>query len=562
VPNVVLICHRCGYSPPEGDDQVFCPNDGLHLVTEAEHKKSTRDLFLGTLVGDRYPVVGIVGRGGMGAVYRSVQPMVDREVAIKLILPADGAEDKTTRQRFLREARAIAAVAHPSIVTLYDFGAEEDGTLFMVMELVVGCTLRQGIVSRKLATSELIEVFLELLRALEFAHNKGLVHRDLKPDNVMLLDEPTEHNRIKVLDFGLARLTGMESAGGRLTRTGAVFGTPQYMSPEQAIGRGVDARTDLYAVGVMLFEGLAGEVPFDSEEPLVVLRAQVEAPVPDLPDDLPEALRELVKRSLAKDCEERFSSAAEMRQALAEVRPLIHSEHDPTLRWSPLEERRQAPALAATLLGHPGGSEELERRPATAVAHPAPLPQVEAPEPEPASLATLGEAAGESLRPTEAAALGLAGGSGRRRLIVAAALVALVAALTGAWLLRGESPPAPATTASALPPDPPPAPAVTPEPLDAGQPAPADTGPTRAVTPDTGAPPVVAPAPPSPSPAAPVVKAKKRRKRTKRKSKPKPPPPGVAEPAAPRPIPRPLPAPPPPKKPKRRKLNVSKTVLD
>ena len=357
MPGSRPICHRCGYQPPEGDDQVFCPNDGLHLVAEKEHRKSSRDLFLGTTVGDRYPVLGIVGRGGMGAVYRSVQPLVDREVAVKLILPSDGAEqDDSIRQRFLREARAIAAVAHPSIVTLHDFGAEEDGTLYMVMELVRGHTLRRAITRRMLSPGAFVDLMLELLEAVGFAHGKGLIHRDLKPDNVMLLEEPTEHNRLKVLDFDLARLTGLDTQGGRLTRTGAVFGTPQYMSPEQAGGIRVDERTDLYSIGVMLFEGLTGECPFDAEEPLVVLRAQIEAPVPDLPDTFPDEMKEVVKKALAKDQEDRYPDAASMRKALARARTGLHGDQDPTVRWEPLAEKPQQAAtpLAPPLLGRPG----------------------------------------------------------------------------------------------------------------------------------------------------------------------------------------------------------------
>lgn len=131
-----IVCHRCGHEPPPGAGQTHCPKEGLHLVPRSEHKNSPGDAFLGTTVGGRYPILGLLGQGGMGAVYRSVQPLVDREVAIKIILPSPGLDREVAARRFTREAKAIAGASHPSIVTLHDFGAEDDGTLFMVMEHV------------------------------------------------------------------------------------------------------------------------------------------------------------------------------------------------------------------------------------------------------------------------------------------------------------------------------------------------------------------------------------------------------------------------------------------
>ena len=229
----VLVCHRCGYVPPDPEGETFCPKDGLNLVARSEHDKSPRDVFLGTTIGGRYPVLGLLGRGGMGAVYRSVQPLVEREVAIKVILPFDGSEADVARQRFLREAKAIAGVAHPSIVTLYDFGVEEDGTLYMVMERVRGRTLREAQRSGSLPAGAFVDVCIELLGALDVAHAGGLVHRDLKPDNVMLLDEPTEHNHIKVLDFGLARLAEGTVAGGASRRPAPCSGRRSTCRPSK-----------------------------------------------------------------------------------------------------------------------------------------------------------------------------------------------------------------------------------------------------------------------------------------------------------------------------------------
>jgi len=273
-------------------------------------------VYLGTFVGERYPLLGIVGTGGMGAVYRSVQPIVDRPVAIKLLSAFTGRPDDTRRRRFHQEAKAIARVSHPAIITLYDFGIDNDGTAFMVMELLQGRTLGVEMRRRPIPGREFVGLCLEILDALDTAHANGLVHRDLKPDNVMLLDDPSSpHHRLKVLDFGLAKLVG-PGAGPQLTHAGAVFGTPDYMAPEQVDGTAVDLRTDLYAMGIILFEGLAGRLPFARPQALAVLQAQLTEPVPDLPDHIPPPVRNAVMRSLAKSKVDRFGSAAEMAAAL------------------------------------------------------------------------------------------------------------------------------------------------------------------------------------------------------------------------------------------------------
>ena len=312
-----MLCHRCGARPAaDAPDQRFCPKDGLLFVPQSEHDKSPRDMFLGTLVGDRYPILGIVGHGGMGAVYLSEQSQVEREVAVKMVRPGGGPLEAMLKKRFRREAKAIAKVSHPCIVTLHDFGVEDDGTAYMVLELVKGKTLSEAFQAEEVSRKRLTRLALEVLEALETAHGAGLIHRDLKPENIMLLDEPSAHYTCKVLDFGLAKLAAASGPGGRLTRTGAVFGTPQYMAPEQARGEAVDERTDLYALGVILYEGLAGCLPFDHEQPWAIAKAHITDTPPPLPDDLPPGLGELVNRALAKAPGDRQQSAAEMASEL------------------------------------------------------------------------------------------------------------------------------------------------------------------------------------------------------------------------------------------------------
>ena len=309
------VCHRCGYVAPPDMGGSHCPRDGLHLVAESEHAKDPRDQYLGTTIGGRYPILGILGSGGMGSVYRSVQPLVDRPVALKLVQP-ETRHAADTGRRFLREARAVASVSHPAIVTLFDFGIDDDGTAFMVMEHVVGRTLREVLESPGLDPPAVVDLLLEVLGALDVAHEAGLIHRDLKPENVMLLREPMQHSRLKVLDFGLAKLVDSQSSGPKLTRDGMLFGTPAYMAPEQVASSAIDARADLYSVGVMLYEGLTGQLPFDDPQPVAVLQAHLMSPVPRLPDFLPREMDAVVAMAMAKKPADRFDSANGMAVAL------------------------------------------------------------------------------------------------------------------------------------------------------------------------------------------------------------------------------------------------------
>ena len=328
------VCHRCDHVP-QSPEQTHCARDGLHLVERHEHDDWPRDMYLGTTVGGRYPIIGVLGHGGMGAVYRSVQPHVEREVAIKLVLPVEKAARDTVARRFLREAKAVAGLSHPAVVTLFDFGVEDDGTAFMVLELVRGATLTRAMRRGDVGAGRLVAILVEVLGALDAAHRQGLVHRDLKPDNVMVLDEASGGHTVKVLDFGLAKISGL-SGGGKLTRTNMVFGTPPYMAPEQATASAVDARTDLYAVGVILYQGLAGRLPFDGDDPMQILMGHVNDPPPPLPAHVAEPLVAVVMQALAKAPEERFPDARAMAAALedalttAGIRALTPEERDTT----------------------------------------------------------------------------------------------------------------------------------------------------------------------------------------------------------------------------------------
>ena len=263
------------------------------------------------MVGKRigqYRVLDRLGNGGMGAVYRAVDEMLDRPVALK-ILEAD-LDDSSGRLR--AEAAALARLNHAGIATLYEL-LEDDGRLVMVMELVRGQTLHQivehiGVLSAQRAA----ELCMQALEALSHAHSAGVVHRDLKPGNLML----TETGTIKILDFGIARLEGAV----HLTRVGSMMGTPAYMAPEQVMGTVIDARADLYAMGVVFYRLICGELPFRGDTPFEMAQAQVNdlpTPVNLVRPDLPHWAGEIIARALAKAPDQRFQSAIEFHEALA-----------------------------------------------------------------------------------------------------------------------------------------------------------------------------------------------------------------------------------------------------
>jgi eukaryotic-like serine/threonine-protein kinase len=265
------------------------------------------------LLGGRYELDGIVGRGGMAEVYRARDLRLDRIVAVKT-LREDLARDQTFQARFRREAQSAASLNHPSIVAVYDTG--EDSTSmshvpFIVMEYVDGRTIRDLLRDdRRLLPERALEITDGVLRALDYSHRAGIVHRDIKPGNVML----NRQGEIKVMDFGIARAVADTQA--TMTQTAQVIGTAQYLSPEQARGERVDARSDLYSVGCLLYELLTGRPPFTGDSPVAIAYQHVrEAPVPPsrVDPDLPAWADAIVLRAMAKDPNARYQSAAEMR---------------------------------------------------------------------------------------------------------------------------------------------------------------------------------------------------------------------------------------------------------
>ncbi|NJP99291.1 protein kinase domain-containing protein [Streptomyces zingiberis] len=282
-----------------------------------------RNRFQGrSVAGGRYQLRNQLGAGGMASVYLAHDTVLDRQVAIK-VLHSELGREEAFRERFRREAQAVAKLSHTNIVSVFDTGedplpADEGGggMPYIVMEYVDGRPLRAVLdedVARHgaMPADRALRIAGDVLAALEVSHEMGLVHRDIKPGNVMM----NRRDVVKVMDFGIAR--AVQSGVTSMTQTGMVVGTPQYLSPEQALGRGVDARSDLYSVGILLFELLTGRLPFDADSPLAIAYAHVqeEPPAPsDINRSVPPVVDALVARALKKNPNERFPSAEAMRQ--------------------------------------------------------------------------------------------------------------------------------------------------------------------------------------------------------------------------------------------------------
>ncbi|MCB9548304.1 MAG: serine/threonine protein kinase [Myxococcales bacterium] len=321
-----LVCPGCGLSQPGAQEGARCPDDGRYLVPAAAVEACPDDEVLGTLVAGRFAVVGIIGVGGFGAVYRAIQQPVGRAVALKLIRPRlEGVAD--VKARFLREARVVASLNDPSIVTLYDYGQADGGALFMAFELVEGWPLSRIMADGPMRADRVAPIILQVLRALAVAHRRGLIHRDIKPANIMIRPDEFGRETVKVLDFGIAKaLHRAEDEEASLeTRDGVLLGTPRYMAPEQARNEGVDARTDLYALGVVTYEMLAGRPPFSEGPPLEVVLAHIMRAPPPFDDALgvPPGLGQVVFTALAKAPDDRFPAAVAMAEALVQALPDI-----------------------------------------------------------------------------------------------------------------------------------------------------------------------------------------------------------------------------------------------
>ncbi|MDD9967249.1 MAG: serine/threonine-protein kinase [Myxococcales bacterium] len=274
---------------------------------------------VGDVVADKYEIVKLIGEGGMGSVFMASHTMTGKNVALKWMLP-ELATNEDAVQRFLREAQAAGRINHPNVVDIYDVG-EHEGSPFLVMEYLHGEPLTDAMERGGLTDAQVIDIMLPCLRGVAAAHRKGVVHRDLKPDNIFLCtNEDGVFMQPKVLDFGISKLSGNDSHNPRLTRTGAVMGTPYYMSPEQIRGsHDVDGRCDVYAFGVILYEALTGQVPFNAETySALVLEIATGTPTQptEINPNLPGELAAVVMRAMAREPEDRYADVAALGVAL------------------------------------------------------------------------------------------------------------------------------------------------------------------------------------------------------------------------------------------------------
>lgn len=318
---MALKCAICGKEYPAGT--AMCPADSGALLPTAA--SNSTDLQIGTVFADKYEIISVLGEGGMSRVYKARHNYMKRVVAIKL-LHYLGAEDPVAAARFQLEAQAASALSHPNVVTVHDYGLTPDGRAFFIMDCLEGESL-DDVLQRKghLQLEEAIDIFTQVCEGLDHAHKKGIIHRDVKPSNLVLLKQEDGSRIVKLVDFGIAKLVRKASdeeirKQQQLTQTGEIFGTPAYMSPEQCQGRQLDARSDIYSFGCLMYECLAGMPPLvgatfvntavkhvnEKPKPLT-LTAAIEVP--------PE-LDAVILKCLEKSPSRRYQSAAELRQAL------------------------------------------------------------------------------------------------------------------------------------------------------------------------------------------------------------------------------------------------------
>lgn len=353
---MAVACPRCHFANPS--DSELCSQCGAELITKADKltvdevpvsplvppQAPAGELSTGTILGGKYRILGELARGGMGVVYQAEDLRLKRTVALKFLSP-ELTRDPEARQRFVHEAQAASELDHPNICTIHEIDETEAGQMYIAMAYYRGGSLRERMKRGPLGVEEALDVTLQLARGLEKAHQRGIIHRDIKPANILV----TEDGLVKIVDFGLARL----ARGTRLTKTGTTLGTVAYMSPEQAQGQTVDQRTDLWSLGVVLYEMLTGQLPFKGERDVSLLYSIVhEQPrrLKSLKPDVPPDLERVVRRALEKKPASRYSSAEEMLKDLKGYQESLRISEAGPLNLRRLLRRARNPRVAIPMM--------------------------------------------------------------------------------------------------------------------------------------------------------------------------------------------------------------------
>jgi len=320
------VCPACRVD--YGGGEVFCPVDATRLVTTSQMSISPLnpdDPLVGIVLAGRYVVKGRIGEGGMGLVYEGLHRDIDKRVAIK-VLRDDLSRRPDVVARFRQEAKSASRIGHENIVDISDFGETTRGASYFIMEFLDGEDLA-NVLGRDVTVDadRACAIVLQCCRALSATHAKGIVHRDIKPENIFLTKRDGVDDFVKIVDFGIAKMSDIETEGApgrKLTKTGMIFGTPEYMSPEQAAGKELDHRVDVYALGIILYECLSGRVPFEGDTFMGVLTQHLFSELPAIDELNPNAkvsreLETVIRKALAKDPDDRYQDTEELAEAIA-----------------------------------------------------------------------------------------------------------------------------------------------------------------------------------------------------------------------------------------------------
>lgn len=305
------------------------------------------DLLPGAVVAEQYEILEKIGKGGMGVVYKAHHRLMGRIVALKT-LNVELIKDETSQRRFQHEAKHASLLAHRNVVTLHEFGFMPNGRPYLVFDFVQGTTLSQVVESGPMELSAFVDTFAQICDGIAYAHSKGLVHRDVKPSNILLVEDENGGRQVKVIDFGLAKSIVDKESLEKLTQTGDLAGSPLYMSPEQCWGHQLDPRTDIYSLGCVMYEAITGLSPFAGENPVQVILKQLYENTPGIIDPrVPDALKSIIERAMEKDRDNRYQSMNELKNDLVSLTAPPAIKRKPT---KPPRSKKILFALAASVL--------------------------------------------------------------------------------------------------------------------------------------------------------------------------------------------------------------------